>query len=189
LAEALDEALLICRMSCSPTSLPRTAVRLECGRGHTAATAVIDCLLPRARRNRQRDDRGVRWPYWHPPSRGVGVSTVGFVFGLGLMLRTPDTTEARFVPLRRSVSPVPWRSTGFGAIAGIPTRSPSDRERPCMSDTLTAVTVQGRARLACAFGCGARWSARRCQRRRRRRVPLGRVLGAGRRARLGDCGW
>ena len=46
------------------------------------------------------------------------------------MLGTPDTTQAEFVPLRRSVSPVSWRSTGFGAIRGSATACSRIEERP-----------------------------------------------------------
>jgi hypothetical protein len=56
------------------------------------------------------------------------------------------------------VSPVPWRSTGFGAVAGIPTRTPSDRERSCTSDAYRRHRPSsGPARSS--FGCVAPWSA------------------------------
>ena len=65
----------------------------------------------------------------------------------------------------------------------------SDRERPERAAVWPRLQVEFGAGSFEGSAVSPCWSAGRCQRRRPIRVPLGRVLGTGRRARLGDGGW
>ena len=104
------------------------------------------------------------------------------------MLGTVGATLADFVRLRRSVSPGLRRSPASGRSGDLRPRGLGSRAAGSSRHS-AAVTGRVRVRFVRGFGCVVPWLAGRCQRRRPSHVPLGRVLGAGRRARLGDCGW